>query len=220
MTTPSAQISWKLFLALSLLLLVPGVSFAASKDAPLLATAEAEPPSLLSEQDMLGAQEKAQRTRRIHPALRVAAEIGAMSVTSVALAAGGVSLVLYTCDVWSTGWGCLDLAGYSMLGGIILGAPIGTWWGGKLTGGQGTFLGTLLGSGAGLLAGAGASLLVYNDNIKPFMFPLGAAIGSVVGYEVSHSLVSATRVAEASAAVQPVLAFSDRGAVLGLNGSF
>jgi hypothetical protein len=45
-------------------------------------------------------------------------------------------------------------------------------------------------------------------------------IGSVVGYEVSHSLVSASRIEVASAAVQPVLAFSNRGAVLGLNGSF
>jgi len=186
MTTSPAQISWKLSLAMSLLLLVPGVSLAADT----------------------------------HPALRVGAEIGAMTVTSAALGAGGFVVGLESCDERRSGLGCLDRMAFGLLSGVTVGAPIGTLWGGALAGGQGSFLGALLGSGAGLAVGAGASLLVTNDDLKPFCLPLGAMIGSVVGYEVSHSLASPQRIELASTAVQPVLAVSHRGAVLGLNGIF
>jgi hypothetical protein len=186
MTTTPAQISWKLSLMMSVLLLAPGVSLAANT----------------------------------HPALRVTAEVGAMTVTSAALGAGGYLLGLKTCDERGEGLGCLDRMAFGLLGGVTVGAPVGTLWGGELAGGQGTFLGVLLGSGAGLAVGAGASLLVSNDDLKPFCLPLGTMIGSVVGYEVSHGLATHPRIEVASAAVQPVLAFSNRGAVLGLNGIF
>jgi hypothetical protein len=211
MTTSTVQISWKLSLVMSLLLLAPGVSLAADGETPLPAAATPTAPSLLE------TQEKAEPKQPPHAALRVAAEIGAMSLTSAALGAGGLLMGLTTCD---GDLSCLDTAGYGMLGGISVGAPIGTWWGGKLAGGRGTFLGSALGAGAGLLAGAGAALLVTNDNIEPFCFPLGAIIGSVVGYEMSHSMAPAPRPSMASAGVLPVLAFSRQGAVLGLNGIF
>lgn len=220
MTTPPAQISWKLSLVMSLLLLVPGVSFAANEDAPLLAATEPEPPSLLSTEDLLSAQEKAEATRSVHPVLRVAAELGASTLTSVVATMGGFWLIAETCYVLPTDWDCIDPVASGVLGGAILGAPVGAWAAGKLVGGQGTFLGTLLGSGAGFLVGTGAALLMDNPYLGLLTVPLGAVIGSVVGYEVSHSMVSAQRIELASASVQPVLAFSNRGAVLGLNGSF
>jgi hypothetical protein len=67
MTTTPAQISWKLSLVMSLLLLVPGVSFAANGDAPLLGAVEPEPPSLLSTEDLLNAQENAEATLAPEP---------------------------------------------------------------------------------------------------------------------------------------------------------
>jgi hypothetical protein len=187
MTTSPAQSSWKLSVAMSLLLLVPGVSLAEDT----------------------------------HPALRVGAEIGAMAVTATALGAGGYLLGLKSCDERrSGGLGCLDREAIGLIGGVAIGAPIGTLWGGELAGGQGTFLGTLLGSGAGLAAGAGVSLLVTNNDLKSFCLPLGTMIGSVVGYEVSHGLAPPQPIELASASVQPVLAVSHRGAVLGLSGIF
>lgn len=186
MTTSPVQIRWKLSLIMSVLLLAPGLSFAADT----------------------------------HPALRVTAEIGAMTVTAAALGAGGYVLGRETCEDRSAGLGCLDRMAVGLLGGVTLGAPVGTWWGGELAGGQGTFLGALLGSGAGLAIGAGASLLVSNDDLKTFCLPLGTMIGSVIGYEVSHDPEPAPQIPLASVGIQPVLAFSNRGAVLGLNGRF
>lgn len=204
---------------LSLLLLTPGVGFAADMRGTLV------PPAV----DGFRGQETAQALRllespeesgsepeqpwRPHAAFRIAAELGAGTLTGLGLAIAGARLGIEWCPP-----GSLDVPDgctlYPFLGawlGSGLGFALGTWWGGSLLGGRGHLLHTLGGMALGMAAGAGAFVLA-RGNINPLS---GAAMLlpyalSLVAFEMSSS-----------AYFQPMVSFSPRGgAVLGVAGRF
>jgi hypothetical protein len=202
MTTVIPLLARKLFL-MTVLLLAPGVSFAVEEVAPVPGTETPAPLHLVN---------TAEAEQRPHGALRVAAEVGGLAVTSAALAGLGLGAGLEL--------GGLDGAAYGMFLGLILGAPLGTWWAGSLVGGEGTLGGAFLGAGVGVLAGALATLAVYNDDAKVFCYPIGAMVGAIIGYEISDGMELRAKRSAASASFQPVVAVSGNGAVLGLSGRF
>lgn len=222
MTNAIAHCPWKLPVLLSLLLLVPGVSLAAEEPSlnppSLPGTAPREPLHLVEE------PVEAEPVQYFHPVVRVSAELGAELVTSFVAGFPGALAGSALCGALGLSppnafLGCADYAGYGFLAGVALAAPLGVWWGGKLTGGHGTLLGAYLGMGMAAFLGLGATRLVYNDDIQPFVIPLFSLVGALVGYEVSHDSESSDR-DTAEASVQPLLSISSRGGVLGLGGQF
>jgi hypothetical protein len=222
MTNAMTRRTWKLSVLMSLLVLVPGVGLAAEEPSlspPLLpGTAPREPLHLVE------ANRRAEPVQRIHPIARVSAEIGAELITSLVAGVPGALIGNVACNTLGlappNAWfRCMDYAGYGFLAGVSLAAPLGVWWGGKLMGGRGTLLGAYLGMGGAAVLGLGTTFLVYNDDIKPFVIPLFALVGSVVGYELSFSSESPVQ-PTAVASVQPLLSVSARGGTLGLGGRF
>lgn len=214
MTLLKNRTSWTLSTLLTLLLLTPGVSLA-GEDAPV-----ASPPLVRGQHEYVPQYLREEpEDDRTHPVLRVGAEIGAHALTAVplslvgALAAGGLCETFHLQSGW---FACLDYMAYGFLTGTVLAAPLGIWWGGRLADGRGTLGGAFLGTGLGTVAGILASFLVYNDNLAPSVtIPfLGAVIGSYVGYEISHGRASSrTR-------LQPIVALSPNSGTLGLSGQF
>lgn len=223
MTNAMTHRAWKLsVLLMSLWVLVPGVGLASEEPslspAPLPGTAPREPLHLVE------VERPAEPVQRVHPILRVSAEIGAELATGLVGGVSGALIGYGGCNALSNGhssawFPCWDSAGYGFLAGASLVAPLGVWWGGKLTGGRGTLLGAYLGMGAASVLGLGTTLLVYNDSIQPFVMPLFALIGSVVGYELSFSSEPPARPTSV-ASVQPLLSVSTSGGALGLGGRF
>ncbi|KFE71487.1 hypothetical protein DB31_3617 [Hyalangium minutum] len=169
------------------------------------------------------ADRQAEPVQFIHPIARVSAEIGVELVTSLVAGAPGAVAGVAVCGKFGLSTGgwfpCLDYAGYGFLAGMSLAAPLGVWWGGKLMGGRGTLIGAYLGMGVAAVLGLGTTYLVYNDDIQPFVIPLFALVGSVVGYELSFSSESPEQPTSV-ASVQPLLSVSARGGALGLGGRF
>jgi hypothetical protein len=222
MTNAMTHRTWKLSVLMSLLVLVPGVGLAAEEPSlsppPLPGTASREPLHLVE------ADRRAEPVQRIHPIARVSLEIGAELLTGFVAGFPGAVAGSAMCNALelsppSSWWPCMDYAGYGFLAGVSLAAPLGVWWGGKLLGGRGTLLGAYLGMGGAALLGFGTKLLVYNDDIKTFVIPLFALVGSVVGYELSHSSESSAQTLSV-ASVQPLVSVSARGGALGLGGRF
>jgi hypothetical protein len=214
--------TWKLSVLMSLLVLVPGVGLAAEEPSlnppPLPGTAPREPLHLVE------TARRAEPVQRIHPIARVSAEIGAELLTSFVAGVPGALAGYVACGALglsppSSWFPCMDYAGYGFLTGVSLAAPLGVWWGGKLMGGRGTLLGAYLGMGAASVLGLGTTLLVYNDDLQPFVIPLFALVGSVVGYELSFSSEPPAQPSSV-ASVQPLLSVSATGGALGLGGRF
>ncbi|WP_366816768.1 GlsB/YeaQ/YmgE family stress response membrane protein [Myxococcus xanthus] len=166
------------------------------------------------------------RARATDPVPRVAVEFlggagGGIIAGSVGLITGffvGASTV--GCDE------CSIVAGVGGLTGVVVGIPAGTWLGGKLMGGRGTFLatagGSLIGWGGTLL---GSALLGIGDNepggaVFLLLLPV---VGAVAGYELSspgEERPALTRKAPSTFQVVPVAGMGERGPRLGLAGSF
>jgi hypothetical protein len=233
-----------LSLLLSLLMLVPRTglaeelpasSSAAASDpgvvltpAPsgLPGTSELEP--LRLGDDVGARQPERPRTPR---GLRILAETGAGLLTSGGLGAAGFLVSNQLCQMGMFGptggsWSCLGEVVIGSFLGVGLGLPLGVFWGGEVTGGNGKLYGPLLGMLAGVAAGVLVSVAL--DTYSGFFllalpFMLG---GSIVGYELTTSTapvpraVAALPVASSRPHLQPVLSFSSRGALLGLAGSF
>ncbi len=222
MTNAIALCPWKLPVLLSLLLLVPGVSLAAEEPSlnppPLPGAAPREPLHLVEEPP------KAEPVRSIHPVVRVVSELGAELVTGVLAGLPGAYAGIAICDKFKLSppgsfLPCTEYAGYGFLTAVSLAAPLGVWWGGKLADGHGTLLGAYLGMGAAAVLGLGATVLVYNDDIQPFVIPLFSLVGAFVGYEVSHHSETSARDTSV-ASVQPLFSVSAKGGALGLGGRF
>jgi hypothetical protein len=229
-------------LLLCLVLLAPRTGLGA-RDVPEASAPERE--SLMSEVPTLvpglpGTEEQVPRRLLLEPTssttgraplgVRLLAEAGAGLVMSVS--SGFVALLGGL--AWCEATGAFELevrglivdcASLPLLGALVavpVGMPLGVWLGGEAFGGDGKLLATLAGMGAGLLGG-GALLLV-----SPDLVPLALALavsGPFIGYELSQRprLSSGPAPLPASSArprLQPVLAFSSRGAVLGLGGTF
>ncbi|MFP2961917.1 polymer-forming cytoskeletal protein [Myxococcus sp. 1LA] len=116
----------------------------------------------------------------------------------------------------------------AIVSGVVVGIPAGTWLGGKLMGGQGTFLatagGSLVGWGGALL---GSALLGIGDDdqggaVALLLLPV---VGAVAGYELSspseEERPALTRKASTSTfQVVPIAGMSERGPRLGFAGRF
>ena len=220
---------------LLLLLLAPGVSLAAQEPSPLLEPrlassglpgTDERAPLRLSEED--GAQGEREESRPPR-ALRILAETGAGLLTgaggSVLGALAGVSL----CEAGVAGTrggflSCVDGAIIGLAVGAGIGLPLGVWWGGEAAGGDGKLLGVLAGMGSGMVLGFLAGVVVGRPDFGLGFTVPGALIGGIVGYELSQpSLASgppSPAVASARPRLQPLLAFSPHGGLVGLGGSF
>lgn len=220
---------------LLLLLLAPGVGLAAQEPTfrlePRLASSglpgtDERAPLRLGEEDW--AQGEKQDVRP-HRALRILAETGAGVLTG---AGGGVLGFLAGSGLCGAGlvgnsggfFGCLDAAVIGLLLGAGSGVGLGVWWGGEAAGGDGKLLGALAGMGAGAVLGVGTGLVTGRGDLALFLAFPGALIGAIVGYEFSQRALvpgpPSPGVASARPRLQPVLAFSPRGALVGLGGSF
>ena len=208
---------WKLCLLALLLVVGPGVGLAAEAEAP-----DAEPSPRTEVPESLHLVEPPPEPAEVHMAVRLLADLGLVPGVALATGMGGFLaglLLSVSSGPGVTPDSALDGALYGFQGGFVLGASLGAWSAGKVLGGRGTYLGALLGAGVGAGAGAVTSLLVTNDDMKPYFIPLLSMVGAIVGYEVSHAMNKAPRVTT-SASVQPVLNVSGSHAALGLSGSF
>lgn len=226
MTTLAAALS-RLSLLLTLLLLVPRVGLAAvgpeSSSPP--GTEQPSLPRLAQDEDAW-----AREPQRPSRGVRILAETGAGLLTGGGGALLGSLAGLALCGGGfpgsNGGWlPCLDTLPWGFLLGTGLGFSLGTFWGGEVAGGNGRWLGALAGTASGALVGTLAALTLDNPNMGLLVlgFPL-ALIGSIVGYELTDQgprvATRAPAVASTHPRVQPLLAVSSRGALLGLGGSF
>lgn len=172
---------------------------------------------------------------RPHVALRLLAEVGAGLVTALPLGVLGGAIGLGACrQDGIAGFECLNPIGYGFVIGASLGFSTGVLWGGALVGNNGSVLGALSGP-AGVL-GAGLLIAAFNLGITGSTFgnrfglatavlsPLGA-ICSVIVYELTSSdeprAVSRTASQRTGGVrLQPTLALSSQGALVGLGGTF
>jgi hypothetical protein len=229
----NALARWPTLLLWLLLLVVPRVGLAAA-DAPLVAAPERHasweggpgvpgthgraPLRLMNEEFSTGPEGE-----RAHPALRIASEVGIGALTSLggmfALGLVGLGVCELTDGGKTPKFGCLGPVVISGGLGLLAGIPVGVWAGGRLVGGEGSLLATILGGLLGVGAGIWVNVAMAADPIFLLALPLGGLAGSIIAYEFSHQQTSPARVATRPR-VQPTLAISSRGALLGLGGTF
>ncbi|MFY0521877.1 hypothetical protein ACN28I_01240 [Archangium gephyra] len=229
---------------LLLLLLAPGVGLASPRATPPAPSAgtswEARPlaapsglpgtaaraPLRLSGDDSSSLETKPPPPSR---GLRILAETGAGLLTGTASGAAGLVLGYQLCQKGffgpTSGWlSCIGEAVLTAFATSSIGFGLGVWWGGQLAGGKGKLLGLLAGWGVGALAGLLLSLPLERPiSVSSILFAVtGSMIGSIVGYELSQRSPEPGLQAMASPRprLQPMLAFSPHGAVVGLGGSF
>jgi hypothetical protein len=225
-------------LPLLLLLLAPGVGLAAQEPPVRPEARDTVRRPLLAVSALPGTEERAPlRLREDGPAeeddrpsrgLRILAETGAGLLTGLGGGLVGVFAGAGLCEAGLVGSqggfiGCLDAG----VGGLLLGAgagfALGVWWGGEAAGGDGKLLGAMAGFGGGAALGLLAVAATQSANGLLIGLPL-SMIGAIVGYELSQrapaSGPSSPSMASPRPRLQPVLAFSSRGALVGLGGSF
>lgn len=205
---------------LSVLLLAPGVGFAATPGSTLLPSSmeglrgQETPHALrLLESPEAAPGSEPARASRPHAVFRVAAELGLGALAGVGMGILGTGVGISRCPPTSADnpGGCTLYPLTGLWLGSGLGFALGVWGGGALLGGQGHILHTLGGMALGMAAGVGAFALTQGT-ITAFT---GAALLlpyalSVVAYEVSSSV-----------RLQPLVSVTPRGGtVLGLAGSF
>jgi hypothetical protein len=239
--------SWsKLPLLLSLLILMPQVGLAA-QDAPL-ATSEEEVPTaedVSSDADIPGTDESEPlrlmdepeprpRRRGAPLGLRILAEAAAGSLTSSAGAlVGGLAGLGLCAAAGCGGYYGLDILLAIGLGagvGSIVGYPLGVWWGGEATGGDGKLLMAMAGLGVGTIAGLLLSIPTFlidrNGALAGSVVGLAAISGPILFYELSNRNSDPNRYRDMAAltpsrpGIQPVLSFSRTSAHFGLAGAF
>lgn len=227
----SARSSWRSLLLL--LLLAPGVGLAAQETAATeqqpppassgLPGTQARAPLRLSE-DALSREETASRPSR---GARILAEAGGGLLAGLGGGFAGVMTGNAMCEEGLVGppggflMPCLGANLVGLLLGVGVGVPLGVWGGGLLMGGNANPLGAMAGVGLGLVAGVFVGMTVPS----PLGFLLALSlplIGSIMGYEATQPDPGprAPAVASTPPRLQPVLAFSPHGALVGLGGSF
>ncbi len=219
----------KLCLLLSLLVLVPRAGLAAE----LLPVSSGLPGTAAPAPLRLSEEPLATPPARSRPptVLRVLAEAGLGLAIGTGLGGAGVVVGNKLCVeglVGSPGGfiPCFtEVTGGAFVGGS-LGIPLGVFLGGELAGGDGRLYAPFLGMASGIAASALVGIAlgnIYYAALVVMPFVLG---GSLLGYELSErggpapQTPGAPAVASASPRLQPVLAFSSRGALFGLGGSF
>jgi hypothetical protein len=243
MTTPAASLS-RLSLLLSLLVFVPRVGLAAGESpAPAqdVPSREASPPESSqppldtarpSSPQLAPAQNPwAWQPRRPDRGTRILAETGAGLLTGAGGALAGTLTGGALCwmSLVQSGADGANPCVRSLLGGLMvgtgLGFSLGTFWGGEAAGGNGHLLGALGGMAGGALVGYLGGAAAYQSFGGGLVWCLpGALIGSILGYELTDQgpkgVHRAPAVALSRPRVQPLLAVSSRGALLGLGGAF
>jgi hypothetical protein len=244
--TNSSSTWLKLPLLLPLLLLVPREGLAA-QDAPLAdpetparsetrstdsripGTEEHESPRLSDD----GSWAREPQRKGAPTGLRLLAEVGAGSLTAVGGGLVGGLGGLGLCEALGGQlpyvgcvWGALFGAGL----GLTVAYPVGVWWGGEATGGDGSLLAAFGGMGAGGLVGVLLGLMVgrVDEPMGPLLGIVGglaAMSGPIIGYELSRKREPrqprmGSAVASSRPRIQPLLSVTSRGALLGLGGSF
>ncbi len=232
--------SLKLPLLLSLLLLVPRVGLAA-QDAPLATSEESTSENTTPTSSAIpGTDDKAPLRLMDEPGpeprrwsaplgLRILAEVAAGAVTSVGggIAGGLVGLGLCVNTYGNDELGCMVAL---LLGGglgMAVTYPIGVWWGGEVIGGDGKLLMSMVGLGAGALAGLllaiPANKIDPNGNLAGIVGGLAVLSGPILFYELSNQNKGPNQshaLASARPGIQPLLSLSPKGALFGLGGSF
>lgn len=209
--------SWKWPL-LTLLLAAPAAGVAAEPPAP--ETESSHPPDV---PESLQPAAPLEEPEPVHPVSRIWTEVGFVAASAGPLGLTGMIIGYAVADPRDDANSFIyfpDTAHYGLVTGIVLGAPFAAWGAGTLRGGRGTLPGTLIGTGMAAGAGAVTSLLVTNDDMKPFCIPVFSMVGAIVGYEVSHALNTTAPQAATSVSLQPLLAVSGKHTALGLSGSF
>lgn len=218
-------------------LVLPGVGRAAQESAPPIAaegrelpgTQDDAPRRLMTEEgyeDGSGEPVRSGAPRGV----RILAEVGGGLVTAAALGlAGGLTgglLCLGSARDDLDKLICLIPAGLGALAGSAVGFPLGVWWAGEAVGGNGSLLATLAGGLVGMLAGGMvlgvAAIRASRDGgldpvVVPVSLPLLGMAGCIIGYELSQQ---EPRRWAARGGLQPLLAVTPNGAVLGLSGLF
>jgi hypothetical protein len=162
--------------------------------------------------------------------VRILAETGAGVLTGAGGALGGMLAGGMLCALSLTSsstdgsTACLNRFIGSILVGTNLGLALGTFWGGQAVGGNGNVLGPLAGAASGALAGVLVGTVRHDLHGGMLLgIPLGL-IGSIIGYELTdkdpRAAIPAPAAALARPRVQPLLAVSSGGALLGLGGAF
>jgi hypothetical protein len=214
--------SWLALLLCLLVVGLPRVGLAA-QDAPLASPRLAlSGPLADPESPDSGATWKEPERYRAPLGLRLLTEVGAGLVTSAAGGLAGWGVGALVCGLAGVAPGSLGCLPYSLFGGVmglVEGYAVGVWWGGEVVGGDGNLLLSMLGATLGSLVAiplalGGAQLGPINP------FPLPIAVGAHLGYELSQRPAPTSPAVSSRPGVQPVLAFSSRGALLGLGGRF
>ncbi len=220
-------------------LVFPGVSRAAQEESAF--------PIVAEERELPGAQDDAPRRLMTEEGdeddsgepvrsgaprgVRILAEVGGGLVTSAALGiAGGLTgglLCVGSANDDIDRLVCLIPAGLGALLGVSIGLPLGVWWAGEVVGGNGSLLATFAGGLVGTIAGgvvlgvAAARASNQGGELSPLAvasLPMLGMAGCVVGYELSQQ--EPRRWAARGGRLQPLLAVTPSGAVLGLSGLF
>ncbi|WNG18270.1 hypothetical protein [Cystobacter fuscus] len=228
---------WCVSLLLCTGLVLPGVSRAAQESAAPIAAEERELPGtqddaprrLMTEQGYADGSGEPVRSGAPR-GVRMLAEVGGGLVTSAALGiAGGLTgglLCLGGAQDDFDALLCLIPAGLGALAGTALGFPLGVWWAGDAVGGDGSLLATFAGGLVGTLVGGMvlgvAAVRASSDGgsvpaLTTASLPLLSVAGCIAGYELSQR---EPRRWAARGGLQPLLAVTPSGAVLGLSGLF
>ena len=167
------------------------------------------------------------RTERPGTVARVLAEVGMGVGGVVGLGAAGAGLgALVPCH--ETGFlACFEGPTIGVTLGALVGLPLGVWLGGKLAGGQGSFVSALGGMGVGLAAAFVVSLIALpiSTTAGQFAGVIGFALlpvaGAVIAYERSDTeALALPRRESARPGLRPLLAMTSGGGLIGLGGHF
>ncbi|WPB78033.1 hypothetical protein KYC5002_02550 [Archangium violaceum] len=221
---------------LLLLVLTPGVGLAAEAPVPpglragapvqrLLQAHSGQPGTAEREPLRLREDDPVQRYENSHPppqGVRILAEVAAGLVTSIGpgIAGGYVASSLCQAGIVGSVGGFMPCLGPALAGVLVgggAGFSLGVWWGGELAGGDGRLLGALGGFAVSTALGASLALATQEPSVGLLVGVPVTLLGSIMGYELTQRTVGPSY----RARVQPMLAFSPRGAwVGGLGGSF
>ncbi|AKJ08136.1 hypothetical protein ATI61_107567 [Archangium gephyra] len=238
MTTPRLTSS-RLSLLL-LLLLAPGLGLAAQEEStaprstvlePRLASSGLPGTDTRAPLRLRGDEGAPPEDARPSTALRILAETGAGLLTSLGGGVVGAFIGGGLCEAGITGspsgfLPCLNSTATGLLLGGGAAFALGVWWGGEAAGGDGKLTGALLGFGTCAAAGLLLGLASGNPATGLLVAIPFSLIGSIIGYESTQREPApgpgapAPAVASARPRLQPVLAFSPRGTLVGLGGTF
>lgn len=186
--------------------------------------AEEEPPQEEPKQETLEDSWGGPGRHRAPLGFRLITEVATGAIAS---AASGSVLGLATYGVCKSlgpeaerHYGCVGFGLAASVLGLVEGYGLGLWWGGERVGGNGRLLFTLLGVTVGAVGSLSVAFLGGTKSALGLVaIPLPTLLLGHLGYELSQRAPPA--VARASGpSLQPLLAVSSNGTMLGVGGRF